>query len=90
MFFSSYFVECIDEAGGEDGEHHAGDQLQDKAVQPHVQGEDGLVDDLKEKYMNFLIPAMHTQLSNKILHLKNMLPEACTALHKIHPSSSPA
>ena len=46
MFFS-YFVEFIDEAGGEGGEHQAGNQLQDKAVQPHVQGEDGLVDDLK-------------------------------------------
>ena len=42
----SDFVECFDKAGGEDGEHQAGDQLQDKAVQPHVQGEDGCVDDL--------------------------------------------
>ena len=42
----SYFVECFDKAGGEDGQHQAGDQLQDKAVQPHVQGEDGCVDDL--------------------------------------------
>ena len=42
-----YLIECLDEEGGEDREHHAGDQLQHKAVQPHVYGEDVFVDNLK-------------------------------------------
>ena len=45
----SYLIECLDEAGGEDREDHAGDQLQGKAVQPHVHCEDILVNNLIQK-----------------------------------------
>ena len=41
-----YFIESSDEAGGEDGEHQAGEQLQEEAVEPHVQREHRLVDNL--------------------------------------------
>ena len=34
-----YFIESSDETGGEDGEHQAGQQLQEEAVEPHVQRE---------------------------------------------------
>ena len=41
-----YFIESSDETGGEDGEHQAGEQLQEEAVEPHVQREHRLVDNL--------------------------------------------
>ena len=44
-----YVIKCLDEAGGEDREDHAGDQLQGKAVQPHVHSEDILVNNLMQK-----------------------------------------
>ena len=46
MWHFTYFIECLDEAGGEDGKHNTGEQLQNEAVQPHVEGEEGLVNDL--------------------------------------------
>ena len=42
-----YLIECLDKEGGKDREHHAGDQLQHKAVQPHVHSEDVFVYNLK-------------------------------------------
>ena len=41
------FIECFDEAGGEEGEDCTGEQLEEEAVEPHVEGEQGLVDDLQ-------------------------------------------
>jgi hypothetical protein len=41
-----YFIESSDEAGGEDGQHQAGEQLQEEAIEPHVQREHRLVDNL--------------------------------------------
>ena len=64
IFFPSYFIEFFDEAGGDDGQHQTGNQLQDKAIQPHIEGEDGLVDDLKQKHFNIMSPAMDTKISN--------------------------
>ena len=45
-----YLIECLDEEGGENREHHAGDQLQYKAVQPHVHGEDVFVNNLNVEF----------------------------------------
>ena len=52
MIFSDnvYLIECLDEEGGENREHHAGDQLQHKAVQPHIHGEDVFVNNLKVEF----------------------------------------
>jgi hypothetical protein len=41
-----YFIESSDETGGEDGQHQAGEQLQEEAVEPHVQREHRHVDNL--------------------------------------------
>ena len=40
-------VECFDEAGGEEGEDCTGEQLEEEAVEPHIDKEQGLVDDLQ-------------------------------------------
>ena len=46
----TYFIESFDEARGESSEDCAGEQLQEEAVEPHVDREQGLIDDLSNIY----------------------------------------
>ena len=59
-------IKCLDEAGGEDREDHAGDQLQGKAVQPHVHSEDILVNNLIDKISILLRKPMSLALKGGI------------------------
>ena len=43
----SYFVHLSDEAASQDGQEEAGQQLQEEAVEPHVEREQGLIDHLE-------------------------------------------
>ena len=48
MHFSFiYLVQLSDKASSENCEEQAGEQLQEEAVEPHVQGKQGLINDLK-------------------------------------------
>ena len=40
MWHMTYFIQCLDEAGSEDGEDNTGEELQNETVQPHVEGEE--------------------------------------------------
>ena len=44
----SDLVHCSDKRAGENSEEDTGDELQQEAVQPHVQGEERGVGDLEE------------------------------------------
>ena len=46
----TYFIECFDEARSESREDCTGEQLQEEAVEPHVDREQGLIDDLTIMY----------------------------------------
>ena len=46
----TYFIECFDEASSESSEDCTGEQLQEEAVEPHVDREQGLIDDLRIIY----------------------------------------